>query len=118
MPFSLNHLNLCVSDVEVAQAFFTRHFDFVCTTRHKDAIAVLEGADGFVLVLSRDAAPVYPDWFHVGFLVGSRDEVDVRFAALSAAGVELGRPPHTMRGTYGFYFRALDEVLFEVSVQP
>ncbi|MDA0184349.1 hypothetical protein OJ997_28855 [Solirubrobacter phytolaccae] len=43
--------------------------------------------------------------------------MDAEYARLTAAGLELPKPPRRMRGTYGFYFTALDEVLFEVAAR-
>jgi catechol 2,3-dioxygenase-like lactoylglutathione lyase family enzyme len=118
MPVSLNHLNLVVSDLGAAEAFFAHHFFFTVRTRHA-ALIVLDGVDGFVLVLMRagEAAPAYPRGFHVGFLVADEAAVDAEYARLSTGGVEISKPPRNMRGTYGFYFTALDEILFEVAAR-
>ena len=80
---------------------------------------MLDGANGFVLVLmrAREAAPAYPGGFHVGFLVADEAAVDAEYARLTTAGIEIPKPPRSMRGTYGFYFTALDEILFEVAAR-
>ena len=113
----LNHLNLVVSDLDAAEAFFTGHFGFAVRTRHA-ALLVLDGEAGFVLVLSlaREAVS-YPAGFHVGFLVADEEAVDAEYARLTAAGLPIPKPPREMRGSYGFYFHALDDLLFEVSVR-
>ena len=118
MPVCLNHLNLVVSDPDVAGAFFTTHFAFTVRTRHS-ALIVLDGLDGFVLVLmrARESEPAYPAGFHVGFLVADEAAVDGEYARLTAAGLDLPKPPRSMRGTYGFYFTALDDVLFEIAAR-
>ena len=118
MPVCLNHLNLVVPDPDAAEAFFTTYFAFTVRTRHR-ALIVLDGADGFVLVLmrARESAPAYPAGFHVGFLVHDEAAVDAEYARLTAAGLDLPKPPRSMRGTYGFYFTALDEVLFEIAAR-
>jgi hypothetical protein len=41
--------------------------------------------------------------------------VDRTHERLMAAGVDTGRGPRGMRGSYGFYFEALGGILFEVS---
>jgi catechol 2,3-dioxygenase-like lactoylglutathione lyase family enzyme len=117
MPVSLNHLNLVVPDLEAAEAFFAEHFGFTVRTRHA-ALVVLDGADGFVLVLSRarDTAS-YPPAFHVGFLVADASAVDAEYARLTAAGLEIPKAPRDLRGSYGFYFQALGGLLFEISVR-
>ena len=50
-------------------------------------------------------------------LVADEEAVDAEYARLTAAGLQIPRPPREMRGTYGFYFQALDDLLFEVSVR-
>src|SRR3954449_11529718 len=105
MPVSLNHLNLVVADLDAAVAFFAGHFGFAIRTRHA-ALAVLDGADGFVLVLStaREAL-TYPPGFHVGFLVDDAATVDAEDARLPrrlprrarAARRRRAPPPHRRR---------------------
>jgi catechol 2,3-dioxygenase-like lactoylglutathione lyase family enzyme len=123
MPLSLNHLNLVVRDLAAAQAFFERHFGFALRDRRGDAIVVLDDGHGFTLVLSsppqsRGESPVYPDGFHVGFLVRSAADVDAAHRRLTDGGLDVPKAPRKMRGTYGFYFRELDGILFEVAVGP
>lgn len=118
MPVCLNHLNLVVSDLDAADTWFTTYFPFSVRTRHR-GLTVLDGADGFVLVLmrARESAPDYPAGFHIGFLVDDEEAVDAEYARLTAAGLDVPRPPRRMRGTYGFYFTAIDGVLLEVSAR-
>ena len=48
----LNHINLVVPDVSAAVSFFKNYFGFTCNAVMGDNIvAVLTGADGFILVL-------------------------------------------------------------------
>jgi catechol 2,3-dioxygenase-like lactoylglutathione lyase family enzyme len=121
MPLSLNHLNLVVRDLAAAQSFFERHFGFAVRDRRGNAIVVLDDGHGFTLVLSspprsQGEAPVYPDGFHVGFLMPSAEDVDAAHRRLTDGGVNLPKAPREMRGTYGFYFQALDGILFEIAV--
>ena len=114
---NLNHLSLPVRDIDEASAFFVEHLGLVETDRKADAIAILEDASGFTLVLSRPK-PVedrvgYPATFHVGFFVDDVAAVDAAHGRLQHV-VEAQAPRH-MRGRYGFYFHALGELLFEVS---
>lgn len=100
----LNHLNLCVTDLDEAAAFFARHFGLMETARKGELIVVLDDGEGFTLVLSdptkfggEDAG--YPEGFHVGFLVATAAEVDATHARLRAEGVQIDGAPHSMRGT-------------------
>lgn len=116
----LNHLNLCVNDLTEARTFFQNHFDFQCLEQRKDAVAVMSDGHGFTLVLSNprtfgNELPPYPEGFHVGFLVQTGEQVDQTYHRLAAAGVQLPHQPRNIRGSYGFYFTALNDLLFEVS---
>jgi catechol 2,3-dioxygenase-like lactoylglutathione lyase family enzyme len=116
----LNHLNLCVDDLTEAISFFQNHFDFQFLEQKKDAIAVMTDGHGFTLVLSNPRAfgnemLPYPAGFHIGFLLETRDQVDLAYHRLAAANVQLTQEPRKMRGSYGFYFTALNDILFEIS---
>ncbi|KRE96522.1 hypothetical protein ASG87_16130 [Frateuria sp. Soil773] len=113
----LNHLDLCVGDVDASARFFAEHFGFRRIHRTPNGrLAVLHGTDGFVLVLSRlhDEAPAYPEGFHIGFLVDGARAVHAMQQRLQAAGVDTGRGVlETRRGTL-LYFHGPDGLLIEV----
>jgi catechol-2,3-dioxygenase len=116
----LNHLNLCVDDLSEARTFFQNCFDFQCLEQKKDAVVVMNDGHGFTLVLSNPRAfgnemLPYPEGFHVGFLLETSDQVDQVYHRLAAAKVPLTQEPRKMRGSYGFYFTALNGILFEIS---
>jgi catechol-2,3-dioxygenase len=116
----LNHLNLCVNDLAEARTFFQTCFDFQCLEQKKDAIAVMSDGHGFTLVLSSSQAfgkqtLPYPEGFHIGFILASGEQVDQTYRRLSAAKIALSQEPRKIRGSYGFYFTALNQILFEVS---
>jgi catechol 2,3-dioxygenase-like lactoylglutathione lyase family enzyme len=116
----LNHLNLCVDDLTEARTFFQNCFDFQFLEQKGEAVAVMTDGYGFTLVLSNPRAfknemRPYPEGFHVGFLLETSDQVDQAYRRLAAAGVQLTQEPRKIRGSYGFYFTALNGILFEVS---
>jgi catechol-2,3-dioxygenase len=116
----LNHLNLCVNDLTEARAFFQNCFDFQFLEQKGDAVAIMTDGHGFTLVLSNPRAfkqeiQPYPGGFHVGFLQETTGQVDQTYQRLAAAGIQLTQEPRKMRGSYGFYFTALNDILFEVS---
>jgi len=114
----LNHLNLCVDNLADAREFFERLFDFQFVEQKGDALAVMTDRQGFTLVLSRlaNATPIsYPKGFHVGFIVETPGHVDDMYKRLAAADVRLDHEPRKARGSYAFYFTALNSILFEVS---
>lgn len=116
----LNHLNLAVSDLAAAQTLFEELFDFRRLGKAGDLIMALDDGHGFMLVLANaarfdNAAPVYPEPFHVGFNLDSRADVDATYARVQAAGIVAEDEPRMRHGHYGFYFRALDGLRFEVA---
>ena len=112
----LNHLDLSVSDVATASAFLIRHFGFtLLQTKGNHGMAVLAGAGGVVLVLTRCEEPSYPKTFHIGFLVDDAGKVAAKHAELEAAGAAGLSPVQEMRGGPGFYCRTDWGVLLEVA---
>lgn len=77
----LNHINLVVSNVAAATRFFETYFNFNCTgIKGDNIIAVLKGADGFTLVImaSKEGPAVYPNAFHIGFMLADENAVQKR----------------------------------------
>src|SRR5579884_1817917 len=116
----LNHLNLCVNDLTEACTFFQNCFDFQFLEQKGDAVAIMTDGHGFMLVLSNPRAfknemRPYPEGFHVGFILETSDQVDQAYHRLAATEIQLTQEPRKMRGSYGFYFTSLDDILFEVS---
>lgn len=115
-----NHLNLCVDNLTEARTFFEDYFDLQFVEQRKDAVLVMNDGHGFTLVLSNPRAfgherPPYPEGFHIGFLLANRAQVDEAYHRLATAEVQGAHEPRKIRGSYGFYFTALKDILFEVS---
>jgi catechol 2,3-dioxygenase-like lactoylglutathione lyase family enzyme len=117
----LNHLNLVVDDLAAATALFIDLFDFSLIRSGGEMLAILSDQSGFTLVLMnahRDGPtgdPIYPAGFHIGFILPSREDVDAMHARVSAYGIPLGQTPARSHGDYGFYFTALNGILFEIA---
>jgi catechol 2,3-dioxygenase-like lactoylglutathione lyase family enzyme len=112
----LNHINLVVSNVADAIKFFVTHFGFVCTeTKGDNIVAVLQGTDGFILVLmaAREEQITYPRNFHVGFMLKNAAEVNETYLRLKDAGFSIGDEPRKIRDSFGFYF-PFDNLMIEV----
>jgi catechol 2,3-dioxygenase-like lactoylglutathione lyase family enzyme len=98
----LNHLNLCVLDLDEARQFFAELFDFEFVDQKGDAVLVMRDREGFTLVISDptkfggDSAS-YPEGFHVGFLVDTSERVDAVHSRLVEAGIEVTKPPRKIR---------------------
>ena len=120
----LNHINLAVSDVPQLTRFFEVGFGFrVAEQRGLGKFAVLLGEEGFALILMHDkkvTATTYPALFHVGFLLGSEQDVKQHHARITEAGFEAPVPAILERGgdkTFGFYCHAPGGVMVEVSAR-
>ena len=74
----LNHIDLQVSDVDVAREFFERFFGLHCRYQRQKQIAIFENDTGFEFAVSNlfsSAPPSYPPDFHVGFVLEHSSEV-------------------------------------------
>jgi catechol 2,3-dioxygenase-like lactoylglutathione lyase family enzyme len=116
----LNHLNLTVTDVDAARLFFQEYFDFICEDKKTNpTLSVMTGKDGFVLVLmnanmNKNPDNVYPDAFHVGFIVDTIEEVETTYKRLLEGNVHIEKAPERMRKNFGFYFHFQD-IMMEVT---
>ncbi|SDP48190.1 Predicted lactoylglutathione lyase [Mucilaginibacter sp. OK268] len=119
----LNHINLPVTDVAASISFFEQYFNFKCAEIKGDnLLAVLQGSDGFTLVLmadsfNRNGNTTYPDAFHIGFFVESREQVTDIYNRLLEGGYATEHPPGNLRGSFGFYFNAPGNLLTEITCQ-
>jgi catechol 2,3-dioxygenase-like lactoylglutathione lyase family enzyme len=88
----LNHVDLQVSNVNAARAFFEVHFGLRCTYQRGEQIAILEDEGGFcfgVSNLRNGPPPIYPPDFHVGFVLKDTQRVRETYSRLKEAGVGI-----------------------------
>lgn len=112
----INHLNLVVSNVTEAISFFEAYFNFKCHDIKGDYIvAVLKDTEDFTLVLmtNKEGKAVYPDAFHIGFMLDSIGAVEEIYNRLKGGGVSVGQQPQKIRDSFGFYFN-FDSLMIEV----
>lgn len=112
----MNHLNLVVPDVEATAAFFVKHFGFELEPSKVKYLAVLNGSDGFVLVISNFPNTTsfdYPKDFHIGFFQDDMASVDKLYHQLKED-VEIAHAPRNIRASYGFYFYAPGNIFIEI----
>ena len=99
--------------------FFENYFDFKTTeVKGDNVIAILKGDDNFTLVLmsaasSKLTGAVYPEAFHIGFMVDDVDQVQAIYQKLKAGGIELGHEPRKIRDSFGFYLN-FENIMIEV----
>ena len=113
----LNHLNLAVSDVQQARAFLMKYFGLDPKgVAGSDKIAFLRDENGMVLTLTNfdgGTEVKYPGAFHIGFIQGSREQVDEINRRRTEDGFEVD-PPARIHGSWTFYFQAPGGFVIEV----
>lgn len=112
----LNHINLVVSNVVNATHLFETYFNFKCTgVKGENIIAILKGKDDFSLVImtNKDGTSIYPDAFHVGFMLDNTNSVTETYQKLKDGGIVVGQEPRKIRDSFGFYFN-FDNIMIEV----
>ena len=114
----LNHLNLTVTDVAAAAEFLTTYFGLKNQGGNAGMTLLTDtdGFDGMILTLMKAKASTfggYPETFHIGFFIQSREEVDRLFTRIQAGGFDSGSPEDTGH-SYGFYIKAPGGVTVEV----
>ena len=112
----LNHINLVVSNVAEAIIFFETYLNFKCTDIKGDNIvAILKGADDFTLVImtNKEGKAIYPEAFHIGFMLYTVNEVTETYEKLKSGGIMVGQEPRKIRDSFGFYFN-FENIMIEV----
>ncbi|XYD12487.1 VOC family protein (plasmid) [Methylobacterium sp. NMS12] len=119
----LNHINLMSVDVAGDVAMFETYFGLRPLVMRGKALAVIQDDDGMVLVLNdfakKRGAFTYPedsDVHHIGFIQGSREQVDALNAGLKADGWDVPAP-RDYHGAWTFYFKAKGGYFVEVATE-
>ncbi len=103
----LNHLTLPVSDVLATRDFLEKYFNLSrLGGPGTKRMAFLTDENGMVLNIFKagsDGLPEYPQYFHIGFIQPSRDDVDAINLRLKEDGFEVPEPSH-QHGSWTFYF--------------
>jgi catechol 2,3-dioxygenase-like lactoylglutathione lyase family enzyme len=108
---NLNHLNLTVTDAAETAAFLRRYFGMRSLPggpADSATMAFLTDDAGMILSLfrgKRDAEPVYPANFHIGFAQPSAGAVDEINRRLREDGYDVPEPSE-QHGCWTFYFKA------------
>jgi len=109
-PRRLNHLNLTVTDVIAAAAFLVKWFGLTDQGGNAGMTLLTDrpGFDGMILTLMKarpDRFGGYPETFHIGFFIESRDKIDDLADRLRESGYEAAVPEDTGH-SYCFYVQA------------
>jgi catechol 2,3-dioxygenase-like lactoylglutathione lyase family enzyme len=88
----LNHVDLQVSNVDVAREFFENHFGLRRIYQRAGQLALLKDDAGLELGVSNlrcSPPPTYPSDFHVGFVLDRADAVRKVYARFRDGGVRI-----------------------------
>jgi catechol 2,3-dioxygenase-like lactoylglutathione lyase family enzyme len=111
----LNHIDLIVNDVQKTAEFFETYFDFSLTSsRTSHAIAILVNEEKNILVLQQRDEVVYPEGFHVGFVVHEKRQVFDQHERMKNCGIPISHVIDNARGVM-FYCQMSEGYLIEVS---
>jgi catechol 2,3-dioxygenase-like lactoylglutathione lyase family enzyme len=118
---TLNHIDLPVSDIAGARAFFGTFFGFRCIFERADGLSVLLDEANFALTLS--AVPAgetlrYPTGFHVGFNLQTEDELMRLHELLRSSGIEIALPLGDLGGALSFQCHVPGPLKVELSWRP
>ena len=90
----LNHLNLTVTDVQKAKAFLIKYFKLK-DIGGNNKMAFLQDDNDLVLSLmipGKEKDVTYPETFHIGFIVESRQKVNEINEILKSDGYDVPQP--------------------------
>jgi catechol 2,3-dioxygenase-like lactoylglutathione lyase family enzyme len=111
----LNHMGLAVTDVLATVEMFETYFGLcrvpgMCNAK----MGFLTDDGGSLITLFKTNSVVYPKIFHIGFMLGSVEQVNDMHARLAAGGFqpEVAREEH---GRFTFYFQAPGGFVVEVN---
>jgi len=113
----VNHINLQVSDVSAARAFFENHFGMDCKFQRRDELAIMDDGAGMEFSVSNlfhSPPSPYPPDFHIGFILDGESEVRSTYERLASAGVEM--KTDVSRGGPNVYFMCVgpERIMIEV----
>src|SRR5687767_7410017 len=86
---TLGHVHLGARDVAATRRFYETYLGFRFDFEIHPGFLFLTNDDGFLLAISHEAPAPYPEWFHVGFVQPSAEDVRSLRARLLADGVAV-----------------------------
>ena len=100
-PFSLtrlsiNHFHLGTLDLDIAQNFYQQHFGYFVVGNipgKQKIMRLMRNPQNFLLVFELQSEQQFlPDWFHLGFEVGTKDELASAYQHFVVSKVEIIEP--------------------------
>ncbi len=102
----LDHINLTVGNVVEASTFLKKHFDYKDIFDDNNAgMAALSDGSAIHILLMKGSSGTYPKYFHIGFDMGTEENVMTMYERLKNDSVEIDPPEYTAWGSYTFNFK-------------
>lgn len=111
----LNHLDLPVTNIQKTKAFFETYFSFKCIFERADGLTVLLDKIGFALTLSLSEHEIYPNGFHLGFMLRTEKELLDNYEKFLNSDVKIVRKLGILGEALTFQILAPENILVELS---
>jgi catechol-2,3-dioxygenase len=112
----MHHLQLAAVDVPASVQFYTKYFGFRRTSGEDQNHVMLRNNESFMLSLIKISQRAFlPNWFHVGYAVGSRERVKEIYKDMQENGIEMYQNFREDIDWAAFYCRDPAGIIVEVS---
>jgi catechol 2,3-dioxygenase-like lactoylglutathione lyase family enzyme len=101
---TLNHVHLGTTNIESFIEFYSRYFGFTKMSEHEKG-AFLTNRMGFLIAVDPvNELPQLPEWYHLGFCLGSESEVFAMHKKMEEGKANIVRELRAEAGSYASFF--------------
>lgn len=111
---NLNHLHLHVASVDRAADFYARCFGLRPFVRHGEILFMRDDAGMDLALAPAQEVERFPDWFHIGFRLPSKADVEALYGRVASGGAAVTAPLEVL-DDFAF-FRCLDADGYQIEV--
>jgi lactoylglutathione lyase len=110
---NMNHLALVSTDALATREFLVKYFGLHTLVEGSDRMTIVRDDNYTVISIFGNAKAIYPEGFHFGFGLGSKEEVNAVYEHLKEDGFEVEAPSH-QHGSWTFYIAIPGGITTEV----
>lgn len=101
---TMNHVHLGTKDLPKIKGFYEKYFGFQKKFDHGNGV-FLTNAAGFLIAIDPvEKLPELPEWYHLGFCLGTPDEVLKIYEQMKVDGVNITRDLKTLDNEFASFF--------------